>query len=112
MLRLVAKLDGMRAALIHRPVDGVAHFLRPGLRAIGNHPRIWQAVVDHLHADQRKCKAGHHVAARRIGAADRADVNGLVDLGALGAWKTNVWWAYAASNATEKTAYTNIYLGR
>jgi len=27
-------------------------------------------------------------------------------------WKTNTWWAYATSNATEKTAYTNTYLGR
>jgi len=27
-------------------------------------------------------------------------------------WKTNVWWAYATSNATERTAFTNVYLGR
>ena len=27
-------------------------------------------------------------------------------------WKTNVWWAYASSNATERTAFTNVYLGR
>ena len=32
--------------------------------------------------------------------------------GYAGSWKTNVFWAYATSNATERTAYTNIYLGR
>ena len=38
------------------------------------------------------------------------DASGNINLGAV--WKTNVWWAYASSNATEKTAFTNIYLGR
>jgi len=38
------------------------------------------------------------------------DAKGNISLGAV--WKTNVWWAYASSNATEKTAFTNIYLGR
>ena len=38
------------------------------------------------------------------------DANGNISMGAV--WKTNVWWAYATSVATERSVYTNIYLGR
>ena len=36
----------------------------------------------------------------------------LVVNGYAVSWKTNVFWAYATSTATERTAFTNIYLGR
>jgi len=45
--------------------------------------------------------------------AQQAAAGANADLILQGAgWKTNVWWAYATSNATEKTAFTNVYLGR